>query len=129
MPLPQRTTLQTNTITTMAGKLNDLWSAADAILQYDGNFVGDEVAARAALDSARTAALDAVDHPAFAPGATKTLIKERIAVAVELAVASLEGVDLQLVPNLGATSRETARAAMAECHALVSAAVCGRLTV
>jgi hypothetical protein len=129
MSLPARTAPQIATITALSSRLTDLWAAADAILQYDGAFVGDDVAARDALDAARTAALDAVASPLFAPGANKTPILEKIAICAELAVASLEGLDLQVIPNLEVMSRETARAAMAECHALVSAAVCGRLTV
>ena len=129
MALPARTAPQLATIEAMALRLTDFWSASDAILQFDGAFPGNVSAARSALDAARTALIDAINNPLFAPLANKTPLLERIAICTELAVASLEGVDLQVVPNLEASSREVARVAVAECHALVAAAVCGRLTV
>ena len=129
MALPARTAPQLTTIETMAQRLTEFWSAADAILQFYGAFPNDVAAARAALDAARTALINAITNPLFGPGANKTPLLERIAICTDLAVASLEGVDLQVVPNLEASSREVARVAVAECHALVAAAVCGRLTV
>lgn len=129
MSLPARTAPQLATIETMAQRLTDFWTASDAILQFDGSFPGNATAARSALDTARTALIDAINNPLFAPASNKTTLLERIAICTELAVASLEGVDLQVVPNLETQSREVARGAVAECHALIAAAVCGRLTV
>lgn len=129
MALPERTAPQLAAIAAMSGKLLDFWTAADAILQFDGAFVGDAAAARSALDTARTALIDAIASPLFAPTSNKGAILARIAVCTELAVASLEGSDLQQVTGLETTSRDVARLSDAECHGLVAAAVCGRLTL
>lgn len=127
MSLPARTAPQLTAIAGLANKLQTFWTALDEILQYDGAYPGDKAVARAGLDAARTDLLNTVTNPLYYPAANKVPLLERIAIATELAVASLEDSDLQTVPDLNANSRDTARWAIAECHALAAAIVCGRL--
>jgi hypothetical protein len=126
--LNARTAQEAAMIDLMASKLNDLWAAADEILQYDGSYPAGQVTmARAALDSNRTIVINSINSAAFAPGSNKTILAARVATVIELAVASLEGYDLRTVTGL--SSREVARQAMSETYAMVSAAVCGRLAI
>jgi hypothetical protein len=127
LALPVRTGPQNAAIDLISTKLQAFWAAAEEILQYDGNYPNDKAVARAALDSARSDLINMLAGPTYYPNANKGPIIERLATVTELAVASLEDFDLRLVFNSDATSRDVARLAIAACHPLAAAIVCGRI--